>query len=255
MKLLVENVSYSANGKFIIDDISLQAADKQFIGVIGPNGSGKSTLLKNASRILTPDSGKVWLNDKGLHEMPAKQAAKQLAVVSQEAAVPFDFTVEEIVAMGRHPYKKFFQHETEEDRQIIHESLAYVDMVEYGQSSFQQLSGGEKQRVFIARALAQKAGMVILDEPTNHLDIRHQLQLLDLVKKLPITVLAALHDLNLAAFYCDYIYVMNGGRMICSGTPSAVLSKDMLKEVFGVDGEIQIHPRTNKPHITFLAHV
>ncbi|MBL3644792.1 ABC transporter ATP-binding protein [Bacillus sp. RHFB] len=255
MKLAIEEVSYSILDTPIIEDISLHIKTGQFVGLIGPNGSGKSTLLKNASRILEPHTGSVHLDGRDLYRLTQKQTAREMAVVSQETSLTFDFSVQEMVWMGRHPHKRLFQGDTEKDRRIVNHALARVEMNGFEDRSFMSLSGGEKQRVLIARALAQEANIIILDEPTNHLDIRHQLQLLDLVKKLDVTVLTALHDINLAAMYCDHIYVILNGQVITSGTPEAVLTTTMIRNVFGVETEIGIHPVTEKTHITFLAHI
>jgi iron complex transport system ATP-binding protein len=255
MKLAIEHVSCTIMETSIIQDISMHIKDGQFVGIIGPNGSGKSTLLKTASRILKPNAGVVRLDGQLLYELSPKIAAREMAVVSQETSLTFDFSVQEIVWMGRHPHKRIFQSDTDEDLRIVNEALERVGLQGYEERSFKSLSGGEKQRVLIARALAQQAKLIILDEPTNHLDIRHQLQLMELVKTLNVTVLAALHDLNLASVYCDYLYVIQHGQVVMSGTPENVLTKERVREVFGVETEIIIHPVTKKPHITFLAHV
>ncbi|WP_232713376.1 heme ABC transporter ATP-binding protein [Bacillus xiapuensis] len=253
MKLSVKEITCSASGRNIIEDVTLTVDKGQFVGVVGPNGSGKSTLLKCSSRLLKPKNGAVWLNEKPLYEMTVKQTAKQLSLVQQENALSFEFSVEEMVGMGRYPHKKHFQSETAEDRQIIKEALKRTGLSGYEERSYFHLSGGEKQRVLIARALAQQAELILLDEPTNHLDIHHQLQLLQLVKKLKLTALAALHDLNLAAYFCDYLYVMKGGRIAAEGFPEKVLTADLLNEVFAVEAEVVLHPRTKKPHITFIS--
>ncbi|TYR81282.1 ABC transporter ATP-binding protein [Priestia megaterium] len=255
MKINMQHVSYGVTNVPIVQDVSMVVKEGEFVGVIGPNGSGKSTLLKMASRILNPDNGQVFLNDCLLSELPAKKIAQELAVVSQETTLTFDFSVQEIVWMGRTPYKKLFQLDTETDAEIVCQALNRVGMNGYEERSFMSLSGGEKQRVLIARALAQQAKIIILDEPTNHLDIRHQLQLMELVKKLKLTVVAALHDLNLASVYCDYLYVIQNGQVVLTGKPETVLTEDHLREIFGVETEVSIHPVTKKPHITFLAHL
>ncbi|MGE7622907.1 ABC transporter ATP-binding protein [Viridibacillus sp. NPDC096237] len=255
MRLTLKDVAYSIQDTTIIEDISIQIKAKQFVGLIGPNGSGKSTLLKTACRILKPDSGLVHLDEQNLYELSPKQTAKEISVVSQETSLTFDFSVQEMVWMGRHPHKRLFQTDTQEDRMIVEASLRRVGMNRLKERSFMSLSGGEKQRVLIARALAQEANMIVLDEPTNHLDIHHQLQLLDLVKKLDVTILAAIHDLNLAAMFCDYLYVIQNGKVVSSGTPETVLTTVLIREVFGVETEIMIHPITHKTHIIFLTHI
>lgn len=255
MKLVVEHVSCTIMGESIIRDISMNIKNGQFVGIIGPNGSGKSTILKAASRILPPNHGMIRLDGLHLYKLSPKNVAQEMAVVSQETPLTFDFSVEEIVSMGRNPHKGLFQSYTDQDREIVQEALERVGMKGYENRSFMSLSGGEKQRVLIARALAQQAKIIILDEPTNHLDIRHQLQLMNLIKTLNITVLSALHDLNLASFYCDYLYVIHKGKVVGSGTPENVLTKERIREVFGVETEIIIHPITKKPYITFLTSV
>lgn len=253
MKLTVNQISVSRMHASILEEITMHAASGQFVGIIGPNGSGKSTLLKTVYQVLQPDHGVIQLNDWDVDKLSTKQLFQQMAVVSQENASDFDFLVEEIVWMGRTPHKKMFQADTAEDREIVEQALERVGMRDFAERSFPSLSGGEKQRVIIARALAQQAKIVIMDEPTNHLDIRYQLQLLELVKSLDMTVVAALHDLNLAAAYCDQLYVLHNGKMVASGTPVDLLTPELLKDIFGVMSEVIVHPNTNKPHILFLA--
>ncbi|MBM4763595.1 heme ABC transporter ATP-binding protein [Bacillus sp. B15-48] len=253
MRIQVQDVSTSINEKRIISNIHLEARSGEFVGVIGPNGSGKSTLLKNIYRLNKPDCGKITLGDEDIYKLSAKKTAQKMAVVSQESQNSFDFSVKEIVLMGRAPHKRMIEIDTEEDLRITEESLNKVGLSNYSDRSITTLSGGEKQRVMVARALAQQAKVLVLDEPTNHLDIHHQLQLMDLVKTLDITVIAALHDLNIAATYCDRIYVLNRGEIVISGTPEEVLTEATLKEVFRVNTNIVQHPITGKTHITFLA--
>ncbi|MEK3734343.1 heme ABC transporter ATP-binding protein [Paenibacillus sp. FSL M8-0334] len=252
MNMKVEEISYSVRDKRLIESISLEIIEGEFIGLIGPNGSGKSTLLKNIYRVLKPDRGGVYLNGKDLSQMTQKETARSMAVVSQEANMAFDFAVMDIVMMGRAPHKRLLESDTARDQEIAERALARVGMQHVASSSFATLSGGEKQRVLIARALAQEAGFLILDEPTNHLDIRYQLQMMDLVKALKLTSFAALHDLNIAACYCDRIYVLNDGRIVAAGRPEEVMQKELLLRVFGVKTQISRHPSTGKPAITFL---
>jgi len=166
--------------------------------------------------------------------------------------VLFDFTVHDLVSMGRTPHKKLLELDQEKDFQIVKEALRQTGISHLEKRSFSSLSGGEKKRVMVARALAQQAQILILDEPTNHLDIQHQLQLMDLIQTLHLTVVAALHDLNIAAMYCDQIYVLQQGRIVCHGTPEEVLTPTVLQDVFGVFADIQIHPMTGKPYLTYV---
>lgn len=252
MKLHVEDLNFSYNEKKIIENISLNVEKGEFIGIIGPNGSGKSTILKNLYRALQPDTGAIFIDDKDFNKMSVKEAATLMGVVGQENILPFDFKVEEIVAMGRSPHKKLFDGDTKEDQEIIQNALKQTGIEFMAKRNFLHLSGGEKQRVIIARVLAQQTRFLILDEPTNHLDISYQLQMFDLVKGLDITVLSAIHDLNIAALYCDRIYVVKEGRLYKEGTPEEILTPELIYDVYGTRADVIIHPITNRVSITYL---
>lgn len=252
MHLDVNNLEVEISQKTIVRDISLSIKNKEFVGLIGPNGSGKSTILKSLYRVLTPKKGIITLNGKDMLKMSIKSTSKEMAVVSQFNDTNFEFKVLDMVMMGRTPHKKAFELDSKEDFDIAMDCLQKVHMEDYYNRNFSTLSGGEKQRVVLARALAQKSNLIILDEPTNHLDIKYQIEMLDLIKKLDITVLSALHDLNLAAYYCDKIYVINKGKVVCSGTPNEALTPDTIKKVFGVSSEVSVHQSTNKLNIVFI---
>lgn len=252
MNLNVQNVSWDVEAQRIIHDISLNVQSNEFVGLLGPNGSGKSTLLRCIYRSLKPSTGIIHLNERDLLTVPAKEAAQKMAVVLQESPIQFDFTVREMVMMGRTPHKKLLDADTSEDWQLVENALIQVNMLSFADRSFSTLSGGEKQRVLIARALAQQAQFLVLDEPTNHLDIRYQLEILDLVSSLGVTTLAALHDLNLAAIYCDRLYVLKAGEVVAEGTPSDILTSELIAEVYGVSAEVALHPLTGKLNITYL---
>lgn len=252
MRLKVDNLSFNYYDKNIIENICLNVRKGDFIGIIGPNGSGKSTLLKNIYRALDPNSGEIELDGENLNKMSYKKSATKMGVVGQENFVPFDFSVEEIVAMGRNPYKKFFDSDTAEDKKIILESLEKIGMKDMAKRNYLQLSGGEKQRVLLARVLAQQTDFLILDEPTNHLDIYYQLQIFDLVKNLGVTVLSAIHDLNIAALYCDFLYVLKDGKVVRYGTPEEILTPDIIYDTYGIQSDVRVHPITQKIAITFL---
>lgn len=253
MRLSVENLSYSYGGQGdAITDVCLSVDRGEFVGLIGPNGSGKSTVLKNIYRGLTPDRGSILLDGEDLMKMPFRKSALKLAVVGQENDVPFDFLVEEIVAMGRTPHKKLFDVDNAHDKQIVHHALEHLGMENMAKRSYLHLSGGEKQRVIIARAVAQESDFLILDEPTNHLDISYQMQIFDFIKRLKVTVLSAIHDLNMAALYCDRIYVLKNGRIVLQGTPDEVLTPENIYDVYGVRSSVEKHPITGKLSITFL---
>jgi iron complex transport system ATP-binding protein len=253
VNVTAQDLSVTLDKKAVLHDVGLQVRTGELVGLIGPNGSGKSTLLKSIYRVLKPDAGLISLDGDDLYRLSPQQAARRMAVVRQESSMEVDFTVAEIVMMGRFPHKRFWEADTSEDQRICEEALSRVGMQAFAQRSYLSLSGGEKQRVLIARALAQQAKLLVLDEPTNHLDIRCQLHMLDLLKTLRVTVLAALHDLNLAAMYCDRLYVIREGRIVTSGTPEKVFTPELIRDVFGVEADVMIHPRTGKPHIFFMS--
>ncbi|MEU0396494.1 ABC transporter ATP-binding protein [Streptomyces sp. NPDC006208] len=250
--LAAEDVSVVVGGRALVDRVSLQVAPREVVGLVGPNGAGKSTLLRTVYRALRPTSGQVLLDGEDVRRMSGKSLARRLAAVLQESAGDFELSVYEVVAMGRTPHKRAFEGDDADDRGIIMGALGEVDATGLAHAPFSRLSGGEKQRVLIARALAQRAGTMVLDEPTNHLDLRHQLDTLRLVRKLGVTAVVALHDLNLAAAFCDRICVMDGGRVVVTGSPKEVLTPELLSEVYRVDAEVVPHPRTGVPHITLV---
>ena len=252
MRLQIENLTFSYGEKEAVDDISLHVKKGEFVGLIGPNGSGKSTVLKNLYRALAPDSGTVLLDGENLLAMSHKKSALKLGVVGQENDVPFDFLVEEIVAMGRSPHKKLFDIDNAHDKYIVRHALEHLGMEKMSKRNYLHLSGGEKQRVIIARVIAQESDFLLLDEPTNHLDISYQMQIFDFIKRLGVTVLSAIHDLNMAALYCDRIYVLKEGRIVLQGTPDEVLTPENIFNVYGVRCDAATRPITGKVSITFL---
>lgn len=254
MKVEVEALSYSYEEQKVLDAIELQVPVGAFVGVIGPNGSGKSTLLKNIYRSLAADTGVIRVDNQDIAKLSFRQSALKMAVVGQEHELPFDFQVQEIVAMGRYPHKKLFATEDRQDEAIIQRALEQIGVAHLADKNFQHLSGGEKQRVLIARALAQECQLLVLDEPTNHLDIHYQLEIFQLLRKLDVTVISAIHDLNIAALYCDTLCVMQEGKLVNSGAPAEVLTSTLLAEVFRVQAEVSIHKKTQKPVITYLPY-
>lgn len=232
--------------------VNLHVDEGEFVGILGPNGSGKSTILKNVYRALKPKDGQIFLDGKNLNKMSFKESARKMAVVSQENEVPFDFKVEEIVAMGRSCHHTLFELDNEHDRYMIHHALEHLGMENMAQNDYASLSGGEKQRVLFARALAQESDFLILDEPTNHLDISYQIQMFDLVKRLHVTVLSAIHDLNMAALYCDRIYVMKNGKVVLEGKPEDVLTPSNIRDIYGVESIVQKNPETGKLAISYI---
>ncbi|MFW6723321.1 ABC transporter ATP-binding protein [Streptomyces sp. MAR4 CNY-716] len=252
--LRLESVTVAAGGRTLVDAVSLDVAPGEVVGLVGPNGAGKTTLLRTVYRALRPTSGRVLLDGEDVRDLPAKRLARRLAAVLQEIPGAFELTVYDVVAMGRTPHKRAFAGDDDADRAVIAGSLAAVGAGELAGAPFDRLSGGEKQRVLIARALAQRAGTMVLDEPTNHLDLRHQLDALRLVRGLGATALVALHDLNLAAAFCDRICVLRAGRTVAAGPPAEVLTPALLADVYGVAAEVAVHPATERPHITLLPY-
>lgn len=238
MEISTKDLEVFLEGTRIIKGMSVEIKDKEFVGILGPNGSGKSTLLKCIYRVLHPKSGEVQLNGKAIQAYSVKESAREMAVVAQHNYYNFDFSVQDVVLMGRSPHKKAMERDNANDFGIVLESLEKVGMKEFRDRSFSTLSGGEQQRVILARALAQKTNCLVLDEPTNHLDIKYQLQLMDIVRSLNLTVVSAIHDLNIAAMYCDKIFVVKDGKIVALGTPEEVLTKEFIKEVYEVDVEL-----------------
>lgn len=239
MILTASDIEMELGNNHILNKISLEVKEKEFIGIIGPNGSGKSTFLKCIYRVLKPTGGVVLLDGKELEGYKIKETARKMAVVSQHNYYNFEFSVEDIVMMGRSPHKKVMERDTPEDYGIVEKALEQVGMLSYKGRVFSSLSGGEQQRIILARALAQKTDSLILDEPTNHLDIKYQLQLLDIVKQLGITTLGAFHDLNIAAAYCDKIYALKSGKIIAGGKPEEVLTSELIEELYEVKSTVK----------------
>ena len=250
MNISAKDIHLSYGEKEILKGVDIHSENGEFVGLIGPNGSGKSTLLKCIYRILKPNAGQVFLDEEELRAMSIKESARKMGVVAQHNYYNFEFTVREVVMMGRAPHKKALERDNAKDYEIVEEALKTVGMEGFAQRSFSTLSGGEQQRVILARALAQQTPCLILDEPTNHLDITHQLQLMRIVKNLSATVISAIHDLNIAAMFCDRIYALKEGRIIAQGTPREVLTEDFIRQVYQVDAEIA-KDSSGQMHILF----
>ena len=240
MKIEARAVEALLGGNHILKGIGLETGGRELVGVIGPNGSGKSTLLKCIYRVLRPTAGAVYLDGRDLDSYSYRESARRVAVVAQHNYYNFDFSVREVVLMGRAPHKRALERDTAEDYRIVEESLETVGLAAFADRSFSTLSGGEQQRVILARALAQRTPCLILDEPTNHLDIKYQLQLMDLVRSLDRTVIAAVHDLNIAAMYCDRLYAVKDGQIVGQGAPKKLLTPDFIREVYEVDAQIMM---------------
>ncbi|MHC8494795.1 ABC transporter ATP-binding protein [Thalassospira sp. SM2505] len=240
MTLELRNVGWNAGFKKIISDVSLSVERGEFLGLIGPNGSGKTSLMTVLAGIRAPSTGQALLVGQAMKKIGRRNLAQQIGFVEQQADTIDRITVREAVSLGRTPYLSLLSPWSERDDEIVADALGSVEMSQMADRMWQTLSGGEKQRVHIARTLAQQPDFLLLDEPTNHLDIHHQLGLLELVRALPVTVVAALHDLNHAAMFCDRIAMMDRGKLIAVGTPEQILTAQNLRDVFGVAADIEI---------------
>ncbi|MGH3889284.1 MAG: ABC transporter ATP-binding protein [Pseudonocardiaceae bacterium] len=252
MRVHAAGVTAVIDSHQIVTSATITVAAGELVGLVGPNGSGKSTLLRCVYRVLRPVAGVVALDGEDVWELSARASAQRTAVVVQEPQSDFDFTVRDMVLMGRAPHKGLLERASEADDRIVDDALARVGADEFADRAFTTLSGGEKQRVLVARALAQQTRLLVLDEPTNHLDVRHQLEVLELVRDLGIATLAALHDLNLAAAYCDRLYVLSAGEVVAQGKPEEVLSPDLVESVFGVGAVRSVHPVTGRVQLAFF---
>ena len=249
----VEHVSKAFHGKTVLHDVNLHVTDGEFLGIIGSNGSGKTTLLRIMSGEERPDEGNVTLRGRLLERWKVRERAQQLTVVSQEGLTPVPFSVYDVVMMGRHVYQGRFQPPSARDREVVEHVLAVTGLEGMSLQSVAQLSGGERQRVAIARALAQEPRVLLLDEPTTYLDIGYQLSVLEYVKKWQVAhgaaVVAVLHDLNLAAQFCERIVLMEGGHIAAEGAPSDVLQADILQRVYRTRPTIVRHPLSGVPQV------
>lgn len=245
MELSAQGIDVSIGKKEIVRNVSLLVKKRQFVGLIGPNGCGKSTLLKSIYKSITPRKGMVYLGDMDILNTTEKKVSRRLGVVGQFNEMNFDLSVQQMVMLGRTPHKKLLESDKREDFDIVEDALTRTNLLQYKDRSYLSLSGGEKQRVILARTIAQQPQFMILDEPTNHLDIRYQLEILSCVKELNIGVLAALHDLEMAAYYCDYIYAVKQGEIYAHGTPQQVLTPETIESLYQVKCQTYINPVTH----------
>ncbi len=243
MKILeAKDISFGYDEKVVLKNINLMVEEADFLGIIGPNGSGKTTLLKMLCRGLKPGQGKVLFKGEDIFRLDTRFVAKNIAMVPQDENIIFPFTVFEIVMMGRSPYINRFSWEKKEDVNIVHSAMKLADVLRLRDRNIDELSSGERQRVFIARALAQMPKVLLLDEPTSHLDINHQRDVLELIKKLnenvKITVIMISHDINLASKYCKRLVLLKNGKIFTEGSPNKVITKKVIKDVYGVKVEL-----------------
>ena len=249
MNITFENVNVDINDFKILKDINLSIKPHSFVGILGKNGAGKSTLLKCLYKYQKINSGNIYIDDKNIKDISSKTIAKNMAVVLQEIPVNFGMSVYDIVMMGRMPHKKLFSPISKEDINFVKYSLKKVDMQGFIDKPFSTLSGGEKQRVLIARALCQTPQILLLDEPTNHLDIKHQINTMHLIKQLNITTIAVVHDLNIAAAFCDYICVLKENTVYKFGTPQDILTPETLEDIFDIKANVSQCQKYNHPDI------
>ncbi len=257
--LELNQVDFSYFDGLVLQDINLSVKAGEMVGLLGPNGSGKTTLIKLASGILKPGRGEIRLDGRRLTSLSRRFIASNVAVVPQQFHIPFAFTTSEVVMLGRTPFFRALADESETDRQVVDNSLELVGISELAERRFDELSGGERQKVILAMALAQQPKLLLLDEPTVHLDIAHQMEILELVRGLNIgqglTVIAAMHDLNLASLYFDRLILLKEGRVWADGTPKQVLTEAGISEVFAASVRVEVHPLTGVPHIVVMPSV
>ncbi len=252
MSIKADNIIWKIGGKTVLDGVSFEAPAGKMLGLLGPNGSGKTSLLRLLAGLKKPNSGRITLEGRDLDKMPRRAIARRVAFVEQHSTTNANLQVIDVVKLGRFPHRSMFSGWTSADDESVESALERAGMKEKRNDRWQSLSGGEKQRTHIARALAQAPKELILDEPTNHLDIQHQISLMRLVSGLPVTSIIALHDLNHAAMFCDQLIIMQQGRIVASGTPETVLTEDLLRDVFSVEARVEISPHHERPHIHYL---
>jgi len=254
--LWADNVSfrYAADAPLVVDGVTVRLADGALAGILGPNGSGKTTLLRLLSGTRHPDSGRVLLGDRSLDQLSRREAARQIAVVPQDTELAFEYRAIEIVLMGRHPHLGIFAVEGPEDVRIAEDAMAATGTSHLAERPFHELSGGEKQRVVIAAALAQSAKLLLLDEPTASLDLGYQLEIASLLLRLNqdhgVTMAISTHDLNLAASICRELVLMRDGRVLAAGPTAEVLTPDNVRALYDVDADIQVNRETG--HMTVV---
>ena len=255
-QLIMKDVSFSYLNSFSLRQIDLKVEAGEMVALIGPNGSGKTTLIKLAAGVLPPEQGEILLDGASLKSLSRREVARRIAVVPQYFYMPFAFTVSEVVMLGRTPFIKTLSGETEMDYNLTMRAMELTDIKRFSSHAFNELSGGERQKAILAMALAQEPKLLLLDEPTAHLDINHQVTILELVKELnreqKVTVVGAMHDLNLAALYFDRLILLKEGSVFADGSPSAVLTERIIHDVFGASVRIDQHPLAKVPHIIIL---
>lgn len=251
IRLTTSQLNIAYEERLIVEGLNIAIPQGKITALVGANGSGKSTILKTMARIMSPVGGAVLLDGKSIHKQSTKEVAKQLAILPQNPTAPDGLTVSELVSYGRFPYQKGFGSLTREDRSIIHWAINSTGMTEFTDRPIDQLSGGQRQRAWIAMALAQQTDILFLDEPTTFLDMAHQLEVLELLQKLNEssgrTIIMVVHDLNHASRYAHHIIAIKQGKVAGQGSPQEVMTKDILREVFSIEADIIIDPRSGLP--------
>jgi len=252
----VNSVSFRYHEEWVLQGVSFRVEKGEFVGVIGPNGSGKTTLLKILYRLLAPQKGEILFEFVSMKKMDRRDIAKRIAVVAQETQLLFPFSVLETVLMGRSPYLGHFMFESEKDLEIARKAMEWTRILPFSERPIDELSGGERKRVFIARALAQEPEVILLDEPTVNLDVHHQTDFLDLILTLNrergLTIVMASHDINIASEFCDRLILLQGGKIYQIGTPEEVVTKENIESVYGCGVWVDQHPVSGMPRISLL---
>ncbi|MGN7882563.1 ABC transporter ATP-binding protein [Hyphomicrobiales bacterium] len=252
MSIRADNLVWKVGAKTIVDDVSLIAKPGELLGLLGPNGSGKTSLLRLLAGLTRPTAGQITLDGQNIAKICRRAVAKRVAFIEQHATTNANLKVVDIVKLGRFPHRSMFSGWAGEDDAAVNDALDRTEMANKRNALWQSLSGGERQRTHLARALAQSPMELILDEPTNHLDVHHQISLLRLVSDLPVTSVIALHDLNHAAMFCDRLIVMQAGKIVASGPPEEVLTRELLSAVFSVEAHVMPSPFHTKPLVHYV---
>ncbi|MCZ2847450.1 ABC transporter ATP-binding protein [Modestobacter sp. VKM Ac-2978] len=249
--LAAEDLTLAYGERTVIEGLDLLVPSGRITAVVGANACGKSTLLRSMSRLLVPRSGRVLLDGKAVHRLPAKELARTLGLLPQSPIAPEGITVADLVGRGRHPHQRVFSRWSKEDDAAVAAALDATETTPLADRAVDELSGGQRQRVWIAMALAQQTDLLLLDEPTTFLDVAHQIEVLDLLTDLNrtrgTTIVMVLHDLNLAARYSDHLVALSGGRIHAAGTPEDVLTEECVRAVFGLDSQVIVDPTSGKP--------
>lgn len=253
--LKATNLTKSYGKRKVLIHVDCQVSAGEMLGILGPNGSGKSTLIRLLSGLEPPDKGKIWLNETPLVQFSVKERARQLAVVPQEGAEALPISVEEYLFMGREPYQHWWPWYRADDEKIVNDWIQQLDLQSFKAHPLYGLSGGERQRVEIAKVMVQAAKYILLDEPTNHLDLKYQLAVLSMLKQLKeeqqIAIVIVMHDINLAAQFCDSLLFLKDGRRIDYGQPAQIITQDLMQTVYGVDALVISHPKTSIPQVLY----